>query len=147
MIWRLNKNRIPANRPAQRSHFLPYVYTSEELHKLLRLALVLTTPNDKIHRKTIHATLLILYATGATVSEVTRLVKEDIEIRNGPIKFSGGQLKVRRCDPLARDLVRVVQQYIAWQQRTGSQSEFLFSRIDGTRITSRALRAYFRPHV
>src|SRR3954447_23796713 len=31
---------MPSNRPAQRSSFLPYIYTSEELRELLRLSLV-----------------------------------------------------------------------------------------------------------
>lgn len=134
---------MPVNRPAQRSYFLPYIYTSEELRKLLSLALLLATPNDKIHRRTIRATLLTLYATGATVNEVTRLVKEDFDLRNGVIKFSGSQLKARRCIPIGRDLVRVAQEHFVRQRRTGAQSEFFFSRIDGTRITPRALRAYF----
>ena len=134
---------MPSNRPAQRSYFLPYIYTSDEVRKLLRLALVLATPNDTIHRKTIRATLLTLYATGATVGEVTRLLKEDFDLQNGLIKFSGSQLKASRCIPIGKDLVRVAQQYIAWQKRTETQSEFIFSRIDGTRITPRALHAYF----
>jgi|HubBroStandDraft_6_1064221.scaffolds.fasta_scaffold84214_2 site-specific recombinase XerD len=82
---------MPPNRPAQCSHFLPYIYTSEELRQLLRLALVLATANDTIHRNTTRATLLTLYATGATVSEVTRLAKEDIDLRNGLIKFYASQ--------------------------------------------------------
>jgi site-specific recombinase XerD len=134
---------MPSNRPAQRSCFLPYIYTREELRTFLRLTLVLATPNDKIHRKTIRAALLTLYATGATVSEVAKLDKEDVDLRNGLIKFSGSQLKASRCIPIGKDLVRVAQQYIAWQKRTGTQSGCIFSRIDGTRITSRGLRAYF----
>jgi integrase/recombinase XerD len=134
---------MPPNRLAQRSCFLPYIYTSDELRKLLRLAPVLATSNDKIHRKTIRAILIVLYATGATVNEVAGLLNEAIDLRNGVIKFPGSHLKARRCIPIGRDLVRVVQQYIGWQKRTGTQSDFIFSRIDGTRITPRALRAYF----
>lgn len=134
---------MPYNRPVERSYFLPYIYTSEELRTLLRLTLVSPTGNDKINGKTIRATILVLYATGATVSEVTRLAKEDIDLRNGLIKFSGSKLKASRCIPIGRDLVRVVQQHVAWQKSTGTQSEFIFSKIDGTGITSRALGRYF----
>lgn len=135
---------MPLNRPAQRSNFLPYIYTSEELRKLLRLSLVVGTANDKIQLKTIRAALLTLYATGATVGEVTRLGREDIDLPNGLIKFAGSQFKASRCIPIGRDIVRVAHQYIAWQKRTGAHGEFLFSRIDGTRITPPRTSRLFR---
>jgi site-specific recombinase XerD len=134
---------MPANRPAQRSNFLPYIYTREELRRLIRSAHLSRTPNDKIHHKTVRATLLTLYATGATVGEVTRLSNEDVDLQNGLINFSGSLLKAQRCIPIGRDLVRAVWKYVEWQKRMGAQSSFLFSRIDGRGISPRALRAYF----
>jgi integrase/recombinase XerD len=135
---------MPVNRPAQRSNFLPYIYTREELRKLVRLAPFSKHPNDKIHHKTVRATLLTLYATGATVSEVTRLINEDVDIQNGSIKFASSRYKVGRCIPIGSDLVRVVRQYAAWQKRTGAQSEFFFSGIDGREIHLETLRAHFK---
>ena len=134
---------MPGNRPPQRSNFLPYIFTREELRRLLRLAPLSKTPNDKIHHKALRATLLTLYATGATVSEVTRLVYEDVDLRNGFIQFSGSLLKAGRRIPIGRDLVRVARQYVDWQKRKGAQTESFFSRIDGRGISPRALRAYF----
>ena len=134
---------MPANRPPQRSNFLPYIFTREELRRLLRLTPLSKTSSDKIHHKTLRATLLTLYATGATVSEVTRLVNEDVDLRNGFVRFSGSLLKAGRRIPIGRDLVRVAQQYVDWQKRIGAQSESFFSRIDGRGITPRALGAYF----
>ncbi len=134
---------MPANRPLQRSNFLPYVFSREELRRLLRLAHLTKTSNDKIHYKTVRAALLTLYATGATVSEVTRLANEDVDLRNGFIRFSGSLLKAGRRIPIGRDLVRVARQHLDWQKRVGAQSESFFSRIDGRGISPRALRAYF----
>lgn len=134
---------MPANRPAQRSNFLPYIYTREEIRKLLKLAPLSKMPNDKIHYKTLRVTLLTLYATGATVGEVTRLVNEDVDLWNGFIKFSGSLLKAGRCIPIGRDLVRVARQYVEFKKRMGSQGESFFSRDDGSGISSRALSAYF----
>jgi integrase/recombinase XerD len=135
---------MPANRPARRSNFLPYIYTRDELRKLFRLASSTEMPNDKIHHRTLRAALLTLYATGATVSEVTRLVNEDVDLRHGTIKFSTSPLKVGRCVPIGADLIRVARGYIGWRKRMGAGSEFFFSNVDGREISPRALGAYFR---
>jgi integrase/recombinase XerD len=134
---------MPANRPRQRSSFLPYIYTREELRRLLRLVPVSKTSNDKIHPKTLRATFLMLYATGASVGEVTRLVNEDVDLQDGLIKFSGNQLKTSRCIPIGKDLVRVLRQYVESQKLIEVQSQFFFCRINGSEITPRAFRAYF----
>jgi site-specific recombinase XerD len=134
---------MPPNRPPKRSHFLPYIYTREELRKLLRLLPTSRTLNDKIHYKTLRAALLTLYATGATVGEVIGLVKEDVDLKHGSIKFAGSRLKASRCIPIGEDLARVARQHVAWQRRNGEHSEFFFSRLDGKEISPRALRAYF----
>ena len=134
---------MPANRPRQRSNFLPYIYAREELRRLLRVVPSSKTSNDKIHPKTLSAAFLMLYATGASVGEVTTLVNEDVDLQNGLIKFSGNLLKSSRCIPIGRDLVRVLRQYVEWRERIEVQSQFFFCRINGSEITPRAFRAYF----
>ena len=42
---------MPPNRPAQRSNFLPYIYTREELGRLLLLARLCKNRSDTIHPK------------------------------------------------------------------------------------------------
>lgn len=134
---------MPPNRPPQRSNFLPYIYTKEEIRSLLRSAPLPKTPNDKIHYKTLRAALLTLYATGATSGEVTRLVHENVDLQHGSIIFPESRLRAMRFIPIGRDLVRVAQQYVAWKERTGLRSEFFFPRVDGKEISSRTLRAHF----
>ena len=134
---------MPANRPAQRSTFLPYIYTKEELRRLLRSAPLCKTANDTLHHRTLRAALLTLYATGASVGEVAKLVNEDVDLSNGFIKFSGNLLKAARCIPIGRDLLQMLRRYIGWQKRIGARSEFFFSRIDGREISPRRLLAHF----
>jgi site-specific recombinase XerD len=134
---------MPANLPPKRSYFLPYIFSREEIRELLELAPLCKTSNDKIHYKTLRATLLTLYATGATIGEITKLNYDDVDLRNGLIWFSGSPLKAGRSIPIGRDLLQVMRQYVDLPKRIRAQSESLFSRIDGRRISSRALRAYF----
>jgi site-specific recombinase XerD len=134
---------MPPNRPPQRSNFLPYIYTKEEIRGLLRSAPLPITSNDRIHHKTLRAALLTLYATGATSGEVTRLVHENVDLQNGSISFSGNRLQAARSIPIGRGLVRVAQRYVAWKERTGLSSEFFFPRVDGKEISQRTLRDHF----
>lgn len=45
--------------------------------------------------------------------------------------------------PAEGDLVRVAQRYAEWKKHVGAQSQFFFSRIDGTEITKHVLLTYF----
>ena len=134
---------MPSNRPSRRSTFLPYVYTKEEICCLLRSTHIPVTPNDKVHHKTLRTAVLTLYATGATVGEVTRLATKDVDLSSGSIFFPRSPLQAARCIPIVKDLTRVVRQYIAWKDRESIQSEFFLPRIDGKEISARMLGAHF----
>jgi integrase/recombinase XerD len=136
---------MPPNRPAQRSRFLPYIFSRGELRGIFRLIQGSQEHCDKIHDRTVRAVLLTLYATGATVGEVTGLIKRDVDMLHGYITFSGTRYyKPRRRIPIGKDLVRTIRQYAAWQERWGAQGDLLFSRIDGTKIAWSRLNSRFR---
>jgi integrase/recombinase XerD len=139
----ITKPPMPPNRPPQRSTFLPYVFTKEELHRLLSLAPACRTSRDKIHPKTLRTILLMLYATGATTGEVIRLRVASVDLRNGILKMPGCQLKAGRSIPIGKDLNRVIWQYIQRRERAGNQSDRFFSRIDGGVIDSTAIHRHF----
>ncbi|WP_109487959.1 tyrosine-type recombinase/integrase [Occallatibacter savannae] len=134
---------MPDNRPAQRSKFLAYIYSKEELRRLLRIAPTCTTSNDKMHPRTFRVILVMLYATGATVGEITRLVSDSIDLDNNIVKLPGTRLKTKRSIPIGKDLARVLRQYLAWRKRSGTVGDNLFTRIDGTVVTSEAVERNF----
>ena len=134
---------MPPNRPPQRSHFLPYIYTREEIRRLLNSAHLTRTPRDQVHHNTLRAAVLTLYATGATVGEVARLATNDVDLDNRAIKFSGSLRKAARTVPMGTDFARAIRQYLKWQARRTAQSEYLFNRTNGSRIGQRAFDEYF----
>jgi integrase/recombinase XerD len=96
-----------------------------------------------IHHKTVRAAVLTLYTTGTTVGEVARLANDDVNLSDGIMQFSGSRLKSGRSIPIAKDLIRFLQQYTKWRKRALTQSEWFFSGIDGRQLTPRRLRSYF----
>lgn len=133
---------MPASQPPQRSRFLAYIFSKEELKRLLQSAPQVTTANDTVHPKTIRAAVLTLYATGATVGEVARLTSDDVNLNDGSIKLSGSRLKAGRSIPIANDLIRVMQQYTQWKPKL-TPSKWFFPRVDGRPISPRLLRSSF----
>ena len=139
----ISKPPMPPNRPLQRSTFLPYVFTKEELHRLLSAVPACRTSSDKIHPKTLRTMLLMLYATGATAGEVTKLGAESFDVQNSILELPGCKLKAVRSIPIGKDLNRVIGQYVQWREKTGNQTDRFFSRIDGGVIDSRAVHRNF----
>lgn len=134
---------MPPNRPRQRTTFLPYIYTREELRHLLKLIPVCRTANDKVHPKTLRAALLLLYATGATSGEVVRLLCGDVNLENGIVSLSGSGSKGGRSIPIGKDLTKVFRQYGQWRERVGIKTDRFFSKIDEGLIDSGTIYRYF----
>jgi site-specific recombinase XerD len=134
---------MPPNQSRKRSTFLPYIYTREELRRVIRLASQLALPKDAIDSRTLRAALLTIYATGATVGEVTNLLKDDVNLHDETIRFSSSHLKLQRNIPICKDLARVLRRYSVSQEGTGPSSDYFFSRVSGAVITPRRLLAYF----
>jgi integrase/recombinase XerD len=135
---------LPPNLPRRLSTFIPYIYSREELRSMVQLAPRLTTSNDTVDWRTFRAVLVALYATGATVGEVTKLAGENVNLRDETISFSSSHLKLERCIPLCKDLVRVLKQHVAWRERKGIRSRFFFATVAGGEIAPRKLLAYFQ---
>lgn len=133
---------MPANQPPQRSRFLAYIFSKEEIKRLLKAAPQITTASDTIHHKTIRTAVLTLYATGTTVGELARLTNDDVNLNDGLIQFSGSRLKAGRSIPIANDLIRVMKQYTQWKPKLAPSKWFL-SRMDGRPLTPPLLRSAF----
>lgn len=134
---------MPASRPVPRSNYLPYIFTREELHRLLRSAPLIKSASNKISCETLRAMILTLYATGAMVAEVRKLGNEDVDLRNGFMRFQGRWCAASRSVPIGRDLIRVVQRFDNWKKRKVVQSDYFFPRIDGAEVSTHSLLVYF----
>ena len=80
---------LPRSRPQQPEKFLPYIYTNEDMRKLIDAA-------DSRHRyvwlltpDTIRTLLLLLYGTGLRISEALRLNIGDFDRDSGVLTIRG----------------------------------------------------------
>jgi integrase/recombinase XerD len=135
---------MPPNRPLKQQTFVPYIYTREEIHRLLKATRGKSTPNDSVHPQTLRAFLVTLYATGALTGEIIQLATRDVDLRRGFITIHTDRFDRRRKLPVGKDPLGVLQRHAAWKKRSGLDSEAFFSRVDGTQIVARTLNGIFK---
>jgi integrase len=123
--------------PIKRSVFVPYIFSAEEIHRLLAAA-------SSHHGRFIWATMLrtlilVVYCTGLRLGEAVRLRKNDVALDRGilMIRHSKGR---SRIVPIRADLVAELHGYAAQRQglidqRGCADPEALFLRLDGSPLT------------
>ena len=86
------------------------------------------------------ALMLILYNTGARVSEIVHLNLDDMQLDNAPqIKLLGKGQKERHC-PLWPETVDALKQYLQKRKPKDNKGESVFLNVNGSPITRFGIR-------
>lgn len=138
----LDKTPMPLPLPtAQPTRFTPHVFTQSEIKRILYLAATSSSENRKIAPVTLRTFLIVLYATGALVSEVQNLMCTDVDLRAKTIKFCGTHWTKPRTVPISRELSEILRGYSRFRA-TVRCSHFFIDK-DGKGIRSRTLENSF----
>jgi len=99
---------LPRIKPQSPEKFQPYIYTNDDMRKLIDAA-------DSRHRytwfltpNTIRTLLLLLYGTGLRISEALRLNIEDFDRKSGVLTIRETKFFKSRLVPVGPDLRRVL---------------------------------------
>jgi integrase/recombinase XerD len=112
---------------------LPIVYTHQQIRSLLNAAAKANWQGDEIDGSTLRMILLVLYATGATVDEVVRLQRLNVDLKRRCIDFKGTPRHSCRRLPIGRDLYHELGIYIRTYCKN-SQETLLFRFKSGREI-------------
>lgn len=94
---------------AARAH--PYIYSIEEIQRLLEHALQLS-PGTELRRWTYHALLGLLSVTGLRVGEALRLRLVDVDLDNGVLTVRGTKFGKSRLVPIHASTRDVLANYL-----------------------------------
>lgn len=111
----VQKNPLPRSRPQKPERFQPYIYTNEDMRRLIDAA-------DSRHRyvwllapHTVRALLLLLYGTGLRIGEALKLNLEDFDRSSGVLTIRETKFFKSRLVPVGPDLRRLLEAYIDQQ--------------------------------
>jgi integrase/recombinase XerD len=136
---------MPEKRTRTRSTFVPYVYSHAEIQLLLDgTARSQRNTQCLIDPRTFRTVLLLLYATGALVSEVVRLRKCDLNLKRRVITLSDPRARRKRSIPISEELCVFLRNYVAWRFDRSQMVVALFVTKSGRVVEPGALGKYFR---
>lgn len=113
---------LPTQVPKEPERLVPYIYSQEELVRVLRLA-------DKQHHcyqhcnklepHTMRALILLLYGAGLRLSEALRLTLADVDLQQQILTIRDTKFYKTRLVPLGPDLTEALRAYLAARREQG----------------------------
>ena len=136
--------------PVKESVFLPYIFSHDEVHRILAAA----NAHDGrfIWASMLRTLILVLYCTGLRLGEAVRLRQADVDLDHGVLMIQRSKGRSRTV-AIRADLVAELRGYAAARQRLvhdrrRAEPEAFFVRLDASPLTvtsaSNAIRGLLR---
>lgn len=103
---------LPKNPPKLPPPQTPYVYSREELQRLLNATSILESPISPLRALTYRTLLLVLYGAGLRVSEAIRLRLCDVDLQGRVLTIRDTKFYKSRLVPIGPQLASVLAEYI-----------------------------------
>lgn len=114
----LNKLPLPTELPKFTPTFVPYIYSRDELRRMLD-AIPSTQPSHcRMEAPTMRAILLLMYGAGLRTGEVLKLSIANVDLPNALLTIRGTKFFKSRLVPVSRDLAKVLSDYARWRSAT-----------------------------
>jgi integrase/recombinase XerD len=138
---------LPVEVPKRSTQFVPYIYSREELRRLLDMAGHYQRGVSSLDPITFRTILLLLYGTGLRDGEIIRLDRADVDLDNRVLTIRLTKFHKSRLVPFGPQMHKVLTAYVnsrtAPVARSGEGTPF-FATCKGTRIVQNTLEAHFR---
>jgi integrase/recombinase XerD len=132
----LTASPLPVQAPKRPLAMTPYIYTHEELRRLLEATTSLRRANRQIEPDTFRVMLLLLYGAGLRLCEALALNRSDYDPAVALLTIRDTKFHKTRLVPLGADLNQALATYVAAHHQTEtsvSESSPLFPGRDGAR--------------
>jgi integrase/recombinase XerD len=138
---------LPSELPKRSPQFAPYVYSREELRRLVDAADCYQRGESSLDPITFRTILLLLYGTGLRNGEIIRLDRVDVDLDNHLLTIRLTKFHKSRLVPFGPQMHRALTAYVNSRTtpvtRSGEGTPFFATR-KGTRIVQNTLEAHFR---
>jgi integrase/recombinase XerD len=137
------RTQIPAPGllPFQPKRARPYLYTDDEIQRLLRAALTMPChfKHCELRSWTYHCLFGLLSVSGLRLGEARHLQLADVDLRAGVLTIRGAKFGQSRLVPLHASTCKVLSSYIARRNRywrAQQASDYVFVSSSGNRLDS-----------
>jgi site-specific recombinase XerD len=138
---------LPVVTPKQPERFVPYIYSHEELRRLLDGTASYQKQRILLEPYTFRAALLLLYGAGLRLSEALCLTLEDVDLLDAVIIVRDTKFYKTRLVPLGPELNQAMSDYAHRRRRDGHSQDgsapFFVTRA-GARVPIRLIQRAFR---
>lgn len=142
-----HRNPLPTILPKPPQQFRPYIYSSEDVRKILKAAHAPQPVWSKIPDHTMRTILLLLYGAGLRISEALHLRLGDVDLEANLLTIVESKFYKSRIVPVGMDLANVLKSYLLRRRESRHPGEqtapFLCSRY-GKPIGLGNVRSAFR---
>jgi integrase/recombinase XerD len=143
---------LPATPPRFPPPLTPYIYSRDELTRLLTATDILQQPTSPLRALTFRTLLLLLYGTGMRIGEALALTVEDVDIGERLITVRDTKFFKTRLVPIGPHLTHALATYLARRRHlplpAGDRSAIFATRTghalcyDVTNLLFRRVRRY-----
>lgn len=134
---------LPTTVPKRPPRFVPYIYSHEELRRLVQAA-------DSVRRRsdcclkpiTIRTILVLLYGAGLRLQEALNLNGTDVDLNGSLLTIHQSKFGKSRLLPIGPQLKQALAQYV--QACLAKPDAPFFTTRTGTRIRDEVVQEYFR---
>jgi integrase/recombinase XerD len=99
---------LPRSVPRPQEAFVPYIYSHEELRRLLDAVAANDHPRCHIDPDTYRTILLLLYGAGLRISEALALTMADVDLNTGVLCIRDSKFYKSRLVPIGDDLRQIL---------------------------------------
>jgi site-specific recombinase XerD len=143
-----SRSPLPDNEPRAPVRAPPYIYSRDDLRRLLDPATVEISLRGAVQLDavTFRTLLLLLYGAGLRFSEATRLTLADIDLAEAVLTIRSTKFYKSRLVPVGPQLAKVLKTYMPTRLRGNleqGQDSYLLANRDGTRLASSTVHAAF----
>lgn len=138
---------LPDTVPKRPPSFVPYIYSREELRRLLRAAETDRHPQRRTEPLTLRTVFLLLYGAGLRVSEVLNLDCGAVDLDSCLVTIRDSKFYKSRLVPLGSQLVQTLNGYTSWRHAhhpTDDPKAPFFVGRDEERLAHKSLSVAFR---
>lgn len=129
----LSEAPLPVVLPKRAPHFVPYIYSRDDLRRLLDAILSYRRYyRTRIGPETFRAILLLLYGSGLRAREALNLTVADVDLADALLTVRDTKFFKSRLVPIGRDLTGVLTEYARWRTEIypsfGVESRFFLGK-------------------